>query len=186
VISSFSQNVAQLSYGVSTSMTPTLYSTKTSPTRVADVFVKNSWIYYWNDPQRGDIIEFRLYLYDKDDKNQDNKVEPQFWVKRVVGLPGETIDIDPPYVLINGKQLTEPDIFKKISESQDGFSGYCFSKSNNRIALPITLENDEYFLLGDNSENSTDSRVFGPVKRSDIKSKVIRIVFPFSRIKEIE
>jgi signal peptidase I len=191
VMSLFSRNVANVGYGIGPSMMPTLYSSTKSPPRFADVFVNNAWIYYWNKPQRGDIVNFRLDLYRKDDKlylynkNEDVKVEHPFWTKRVVGLPGETIDIDPPYILINGKRLIEPDIFKKISESQDSYTGYCFSKSNNRIALPVTLGNDEYFLLGDNSEHSTDSRVFGPVRRGDIKSKVIRIIFPPSRIKEL-
>jgi signal peptidase I len=173
VILLFSQHVSRLNYGSDSSMMPTLCSSTTSPSRSADVYVDNTWVYYWNNPKRGDIVIFC------------DKFESNLWTKRVVGLPGETIDIDPPYILINGKRLIEPDIFKKISESLDGFNGYCFSKSNDSIALPVTLENDEYFLLGDNSETSVDSRVFGPVKRHDIKSKVIRIVFPFSRIKEL-
>ncbi|MDR2115753.1 MAG: signal peptidase I [Planctomycetaceae bacterium] len=179
VIFPFTRNVAGFSYATLSTMSPTIRPSTTSSWIGADVIADNAWIYYWNNPKRGDIVKFCVY-------NENGKVEPNLWAKRVVGLPGETIDIDPPYILINGKQLIEPDIFKKISESQDGFNGYCFSKSINPISLPVTLGNDEYFLLGDNSEISVDSRVFGPIKRHDIKSKVIRIVFPFSRIKEFE
>ncbi|MDR1479896.1 MAG: signal peptidase I [Planctomycetaceae bacterium] len=178
VIFHFSRNVAEFSYTTYSTMSPTIVPSAGSSWLEADVIVSNAWIYYWNTPKRGDIVRF--YYYDK-----DGKADPKLWARRIVGLPGETIDIDPPYILINGKRLVEPDIFKKISESQDGYTGYCFSKSNNRIALPVTLGNDEYFLLGDNSEKSVDSRMFGSVRRSNIKAKVIRIVFPPSRIKEL-
>jgi signal peptidase I len=53
------------------------------------------------------------------------------------------------------------------------------------IALPITLGPDEYFVLGDNSAESTDSRHFGPVSREAIQGKVMRIVFPPWRIREL-
>ncbi|MDR0336250.1 MAG: signal peptidase I [Planctomycetaceae bacterium] len=179
MIEFFTQNVAGFNRVAGSTMSPTLCPSTKSPPRFADVIASNSWIYYRNNPKRGDIVKFRVY-------KEDGKADPLLWAKRVVGLPGETIDIAPPYVLINGKRLIEPDIFRKISESLDGFNGYRFVNSNNRIDLPITLGDDEYFLLGDNSEKSVDSRTFGSVKRHDIKSKVIRIVFPLSRIKEIE
>ncbi|MDR1290021.1 MAG: signal peptidase I [Planctomycetaceae bacterium] len=180
MISYFSRNVAGLSYGTSSSMTPTLCSSATSSSRLADVFASNAWIYWRDNPKRGDIVKFRRY-------DRDGKVEPQLWAKRVVGLPRETIDIDPPFVLVNGKPLIEPDIFRKIAEAQDGYNGYFRLPYNapNRVQFPLTLADDEYFLLGDNSIDSIDSRTFGPVKRRDIKSRVIRIVFPPSRIKEL-
>jgi signal peptidase I len=180
MISCFSRNVASLSYVPASTMSPTLCPSKTPPSRFgADVIVNNEWIYYWDNPKRGDIVRFCHY-------DKDGKAEPKLWTRRIIGLPGETIDIDPPYILINGKRLIEPKIFKRISESQDGYTGYSYYPYPSNVQLPLTLADDEYFLLGDNSETSVDSRVFGPVKRSDIKSKVIRIVFPFSRIKEFE
>ncbi|MDR1269014.1 MAG: signal peptidase I [Planctomycetaceae bacterium] len=177
----FTQNVAEFSGIAGASMSPTLCpSKKTPPPRFGDVVVRNVWIYWRDNPKRGDIVCFNHY-------DKDGKADPKPWAERVVGLPGETIDIDPPFVLINGKPLTEPDIFRKISESQEGYIGYNYFPypDPNNVQFPLTLADDEYFLLGDNSAKCIDSRVFGPVKRSDIKSKIIRIVFPPSRIKEL-
>jgi signal peptidase I len=145
-----------------------------------DRIVVNKWIYRISDPQRGDIAIFK-WTSPHDDS----------WAmfsKRIVGLPGETVDIESPYVLINGKRLTDPPIFARISGKQDGFTGYCTAQEANAegIPLPLTLGADEYFVLGDNSPHSFDSRFWGPVLRQDITGKVIRIFYPFDRIREIE
>ena len=128
-----------------------------------------------NSPRRGDIVRFML------------EKDGLLWTKRVVGLPGETIEIRSPYVLINGKELLDPPFFEKISSYEDGYAGYVDVKSMGLegIALPITLGHDEYFLMGDNSANSVDSRMFGPVPREAIQEKIIRIVFPPWRIREL-
>jgi signal peptidase I len=177
----FNQNVADFNHTPTSTMTPTICPSATSSwLGGADVFVSNAWIYWWDDPKRGDIVCFCHY-------DENGKAESKLWSKRVVGLPRETIDIDPPFVIVNGKPLIEPDIFRKISEAQDGYLGYFRLPYNapNSVQFPLTLADDEYFLLGDNSIKSIDSRTFGAVKRRDIKSKVIRIVFPPSRIKEL-
>ena len=113
------------------------------------------------------------------------------YVFRIVGLPGETVDIESPYVLINGERLTEPPIFAKISGKQDGYAGYftledIYGADAGGVPLPMTLGADEYFVLGDNSSHSKDSRFEGPVRRENITGKVIRIFYPFDRIREIE
>ena len=144
-----------------------------------DRIVVNMWIYRMSDPQRGDVVVFEI--------SPDGS--PQNWGMRIVGLPGETVDIESPYVLINGERLTEPPIFAKIADRQDGFSGYCTAQEVagiEGVPLPLTLGADEYFLLGDNSPQSKDSRFDGPVRRQDIIGKVIRIFYPFDRMREVE
>lgn len=81
--------------------------------------------------------------------------------KRIVGLPGQTVDINEATgkVLINGKQLSEPYIYSKTMKT--GSTQY-----------PVTLKENEYFVLGDNRQNSRDSRMFGPVNKLDIDGKV--------------
>ena len=147
----------------------------------ADRIVVNKLVYRFAEPRRGDIAVHR-FISPYDDK-------PVIYVHRIVGLPGETIDIAPPYVLVNGQKLLDPPIFEKISSSQNSFSGYFSIKdigSFQGIELPVTLGDDEYFILGDNSAFSSDSRMHGPVKRSDILGRVTHIYYPFSRIGEPE
>ena len=166
------------------SMAPTFIAPSEFAPRVqrADRIVVNKWIYRTCEPQRGDLVVFQT---DKINKNKEGL--PTVFVKRLVGLPGETVDIDPPYVLINGERLTEPAIFDTISSKQGGYSGYFQPETLGGPALlPITLGPDEYFLLGDNSPRSYDSRYWGPVLREKIRGKAIRIYWPPSRIRDLE
>ena len=141
------------------------------------------WAYRFSDPRRGDIIGVKI-------DERPWWQQPRHMSRRVVGLPGETVDICPPYVLINGEKLLDPPIFAKISSSEDGYSGYVDAKDtkyeeNEVIVFPITLGPDEYFVLGDNPTKSVDSRHFGPIRREAIQGKVMRIVFPPWRIREL-
>jgi len=137
--------------------------------------VINRSTYRSGDPSRGDIIGFV--------KGNDGIL----WINRIVGLPGETVDIQHPYVLINGERLLDP----PISLSEDGHSGYGSAEGIEleTIALPITLGPDEYFVLGDISAESLDSRYLGrhigPVSREEIQGKAVRVVFPPWRIREL-
>ena len=161
------------------SMLPTVIAPSVFAPEVqrSDRIIANKWLYRFGEPQRGDVIIFRAW--------QDPSVNLS---KRIVGLPGETVDIESLYVLINGERLTEPAIFATMASLQDGYSGYYRPEElgDEGVTLPITLGSDEYFVLGDNSLHSVDSRFHGPVRRQDIISKVIRIFYPFDRIREIE
>jgi len=160
-------------------MYPTLKA-KDSATSRGDKTVLSMLSYRFSDPRRGDIVGCRA-------------VEQPWWQqpghvnRRIVGLPGETVDICPPYVLINGKKLLEPPIFAKISLSEDGYSGYDSTEYMvlDGIALPITLGPDEYYLLGDNPSRSLDSRHIGPIPRAVIVGRVMRIILPPWRIREL-
>ena len=147
-----------------------------------DRIVVNKWLYRQRDPKRGDIAIFKMTNpYDGTSATMTS---------RVVGLPGETVDIESPYVLINGERLTDPPIFARIASQQDGFSGYYTAQElageGAGVPLPLTLGLDEYFMMGDNSPYSFDSRFWGPVRRQDITGKIIRIFYPFDRIREVE
>ncbi len=99
--------------------------------------------------QRGDIV-----LVDDGQK--------QFALKRIVGLPGETLQLWRGYVFINRKLLREPYLPHYT---------YTFPDERSRH-FAFKLEEGEYFVLGDNRLCSTDSRYYGPVERSQIKSRV--------------
>lgn len=121
--------------------------------------------YRFNDPERGDIVVFR---YPADPK--------QFFIKRVVGLPGETVEVDETEVKIyndehpNGLVLDE-----SIYLGEDYIS--------SPTKRTVTLKAGEYFVMGDNRSSSLDSRFFGAIKRSDIVGRVWLRGWPFDRWK---
>ena len=109
-----------------------------------------------------------------------NEESGENWVKRVIGLPGDTVYAKDDVVYVNGLPIEEPyldtDYVNQIRERGDYFT-QDFDK--------ITLGEDEYFLMGDNRVVSYDSRRVGPFKRDDIKGKGIFILYPFDKIKMI-
>lgn len=136
---------------VGQSMTPEL--------RGGDVILMDQLTYDFEEPQRFDVV-----VFERED-HKDN-------VKRIIGLPGETVQIQGGYIYINGQYL-EAD------------------RDLNQVALagmaqnPITLAEDEYFLLGDNRDGSEDSRFanIGNVKREQIRGKVWLRLVPLIEIK---
>jgi len=97
---------------------------------------------------RGDIVGFR---YPKD--------ESKSFVQRIVGLPGDRIEMIDGRVVINGSLLDEPYVAES-NRSQDSWG-------------PITIAKDQYFMMGDNRRNSSDSRSWGVVGRAAIWAKLI-------------
>ena len=86
--------------------------------------------------------------------------EQSVYIKRVIGIPGDKVEITPDSVIVNGAKLDEPYLKEKIDDDDP---------------LVCELAENEYFVMGDNRYGSIDSREFGPVKESDIQSKVIKI-----------
>lgn len=120
--------------------------------------------YYFNEPERYDVVIFPV----------DNYAAETHYIKRIIGLPGETVYIDEKGVIyINDEQI--PDIYGKE-----------VIKENNRhlAATPITLGDDEYFVLGDNRNHSSDSRfsTVGNIERERILGKVVARLWPFDQM----
>lgn len=117
--------------------------------------------YRFGDPERFDIIVFPPVSSPK-----------EHYIKRIIGLPGETVQIDAEgTIYINGEVLEENYGLETI-------------KNPGRAAQPITLGEDEYFVLGDNRNNSKDSRsdAVGNVKRSTITGRAWLRIWPLSEI----
>ena len=116
--------------------------------------------YRFDVPNRGDIAVFK---YPKDTK--------QYFIKRVIGLPGDKVKIQDNTVYINGNKLDES-YLPPGTETILPLRGYG----------DVTLTDDEYFLLGDNRGQSLDSRIFGPVKKDLIVGRTWIRGWPFSRV----
>ncbi|OGX28439.1 MAG: signal peptidase I [Omnitrophica WOR_2 bacterium RIFCSPHIGHO2_01_FULL_49_10] len=129
---------------------------------IGDRIFVNKTIYKQSEPKRGDVAVF--IAPDKFDKN---------YIKRVVGLPGETIEIKDGKALINGVVITEPAVFRK--------NHYYNAGEYAKAGQPVKIPEDSYFVLGDNSSSSKDSRYFGFVPRKSFIGKAFKIYYPFDR-----
>jgi len=106
--------------------------------------IVNKLVYYFRSPQRGDIVVFH---YPRNPRRD--------FIKRVIGLPGEKVEIKGEHIFINDEELEEP---------------YTVHEGNYAWG-PQVMGPDEYFVLGDNRNSSSDSHNWGPVPRDDIIGK---------------
>jgi signal peptidase I len=127
-----------------------------------DYLIIDEITYRFREPKRGEVVVF---------KNPLN--ERQRFIKRIVGLPGEKIEISNGKIFIsNGERkiLTEP------------YLNFSFTSGD----VQITLGKDEYFVLGDNRQFSLDSRRFGPIKKKEIVGRVFLRLWPIYSFAKIE
>lgn len=137
------------------SMEPTLSN--------GDNLIVDKFTYHFQDPKRFDIIVFPFQY-----------AEDTFYIKRIIGLPGETVQIDARgTIYIDGEILEESYGREVISPETTGIA-----------AEPVTLGEDEYFVMGDNRNNSTDSRmeIVGNIQRKNIIGKAWVRIWPFDKI----
>lgn len=128
-----------------------------------DNLIVDKITYRFSSPKRYDIIVFPF-------KHEENT----YYIKRIIGLPGETVQIDlQGNVYINGEVLEE------------GYGREVIAPENVGVAInPVVLGEDEYFVMGDNRNCSTDSRMeaVGNIKRADIVGRAWVRIWPLSKI----
>ncbi len=117
--------------------------------------------YLLGQPGHGDIVVF-------DAPGDDNRADNPLLIKRLIGLPGDHIRIENSEVFVNGVQLNE----SYINEPEFRCSRYC----------DLTLGENEYFLMGDNRNDSNDSRAFGPVTRDRLVGEAIVRYWPLDAV----
>jgi len=138
------------------SMLPTL--------QIGDHILVNKFIYWFTDPQRGDIIVFKF----PQDEGRD-------FIKRAIALPGEKVEVRGKQVYVNGKPLQEPyaaHLDRAIQESpfspRDSFG-------------PVVVPPGQLFMMGDNRDYSMDSRFWGFLDMKKIKGKAFIIYWSWDR-----
>lgn len=102
----------------------------------------------------------------------------EYIVKRVVGLPGETVYYEDGQLYINGEPVAEDFLNRDYMREYETNEGKPFMADMD----PVVLGEDEYLCLGDNRPNSTDSRFYGPFKNDQIASKGVIVLWPLNKI----
>jgi signal peptidase I len=120
----------------------------------------NKFVYHFEPIHRGDVV---VFWYPLDTSKS--------FIKRVIGLPGDTIDIRAGVLYVNGKQV--PESYVPPSYFDDSSYG------------PYTVPPDAYFVMGDHRDSSNDSRIFGAVPRKYIYGKAVFAYWPFREFGEI-
>ena len=126
-----------------------------------DYLIIDEVSYRFEPPERGDVVVFRFPLEPK-----------KFLIKRVAGLPGETVEI-------KGDMIT---VTNSLHPGGFVWAQGVFASSGRRAEQKVTLADDEYFVLGDNRDQSADSRLWGPLKRELIIGRPLVQLFPLGDI----
>ena len=122
-----------------------------------EYMIATKWRYLWSDPTRFDVV---ICKYPE---------RTETFVKRIVGLPGETVELREGELYINGEWVEQS--FER-TESKRNFA-------------PTTVPEGSYFVMGDNRDHSNDSRSVGALTREMIRGHVRYVVFPFTNIRAI-
>lgn len=131
-----------------------------------------------NGVERGDIVVVTM----------EEEGQKTHWVKRVIGLPGDTVSCVNDVVYINGKVLDEtkyidPDYHQSLVDKFGYFNKVPNADNTNVEDFEeVKLKDDEYYVMGDNRPYSKDSRYVGPVKKSQIFAKKMLVLLPISDI----
>ncbi|MDR3402096.1 MAG: signal peptidase I [Chthoniobacter sp.] len=168
--------------------------------------------YQFRPPHRGDVFVFNTQHLPTIDRRHSGSNEPndptqfdwpllaglcdqwrsrvdmnlpsQFYIKRLVGVPGDELRVDSPRLFVNGK-LAEGPPFQRVMSAQNGYEGYSFGTSGFLAPLlraadePFTVPEKHYFAMGDNSYHSSDSRDWGPVPQQNIMGRGLFVYWPF-------
>lgn len=149
------------------------------------IFV-NKVVYNFTKPELGDVFVFKTTDIREIEAGLDPEMGSQHYIKRLAGMPGDTLRIDPPNLLIDGKTATQP-MLERVMSMKDGYQGY----SNGGQSGPpfrylgsptatFTIPPKSYFALGDNSYHSRDSRDWGVVPERNVAGQGFFVYWPFS------
>jgi signal peptidase I len=144
------------------------------------VFVERS-AYWFGRPRRGDIVVFRTDRIEGIMPEQKG----QIYMKRIVGEPGDRISIREGRLANHGKAVEQPAVFAKLRYDpvpHAGVSMFYLGRENEEFEVPV----NSYFVMGDNSANSYDSRFWGPLPKKALIGRVSKIYWPPARAGSIQ
>ncbi len=138
---------------------------------------------HWNffPPQRGDVMVFTTSGIPQIEQGTH-------YIKRLVGLPGESIGIDPPNLIVADQPVLEPEMIRRIAQRENGYAGYQWTGAEadstryhlNDARDRLRLQVAEYAAFGDNTGNSLDSRYWGAVPRDNLVGPAFLVYWPIS------
>ena len=151
-----------------------------------DQVLVNKMAYHFRRPQRGEVFVFRTAGIYGIESQQDFPPSEgsQHYIKRIGGIPGDLLRIEEPLLLINGEVAKEPGLVR-VMRGGNGYGGYRNvggrSSAMGQFRInEIRLGPQDYFALGDNSANSSDSRMFGPVPEPNLVGPAWMVYLPFT------
>ncbi|MEO8206950.1 MAG: signal peptidase I [Chthoniobacterales bacterium] len=135
-------------------------------------------------PKRGNVFVFKTTNIKRIEETLPPEMGSQHYIKRLAGVPGDTLRIDSPDLYINGK-ISDQKVFQRVMSCKDGYEGYSNTGYPFRyLTTPkatVTIPSKSYFALGDNSYHSSDSRNWGFVPEQNVAGKGFIVYWPFSK-----
>lgn len=163
--------VAEARYIPSGSMEPTL--------QINDRLIVEKVSYYFHRPNRGDIVVFNPTVQLRKLGYQDA------FIKRVIGVPGDRVEVREGSVFVNGSRLSEPYVNRSENSTANDPTSVetCQSEGSNAfLARPQTIPGDHYLVLGDNRQNSYDGRCWGLVAKENLVGRASFRFWPLPRV----
>lgn len=143
--------------------------------------------YNFVKPAAGDVFVFKTTGIARIESKLNPAMGSQHYIKRLAGMPGQTLRIDPPTLFVDGKIPAQPALLR-VMEMKDGYRGYSNGGEGggrfNYLGSPtetFDIPPRSYFALGDNSYNSLDSRDWGVVPERNVAGRGLFVYWPFSK-----
>ena len=138
--------------------------------------------YQLRNPGRSDVFVFKTTGIRRIEMTLDPALGSQFYIKRLAGIPGDTLRIKAPQLFLNGSPAVQPP-FERVMSCENGYRGYSNPEAAQYLTTPsetFTVPPRSFFALGDNSYNSSDSRYWGIVPERNVIGRGFFVYWPFS------
>jgi len=149
--------------------------------KTGDNVLVNKFAYHFRQPSRGEVFVFTTKnIRGIENRGDFDKLQgSQHYIKRLVGVPGDTLEVKSPQLWINGRSAEEPGI-QRVAGMQGDYKGY----GNIELLTQgksVKLQEDQYWAMGDNSYQSSDSRYWGHVPERNLVGPALFCYFPLGR-----